>query len=87
MNSSNNDLTSSEKIVNKLKPIRIEQRRKTNPENEKNWKIILNTKKQEKPYVVTPECDTPKTVNWSSQLSSQNESKKENIGINNVCVK
>ena len=61
---------------------RIKTRRKTNPDNERLYKFTFSSRKKIVPKFSQQKFETPKATNCSSRLSSQNESKKENMGIN-----
>mmetsp|Transcript_10074 Transcript_10074/g.8868 ORF Transcript_10074/g.8868 Transcript_10074/m.8868 type:complete len:118 (+) Transcript_10074:200-553(+) len=60
-------------------------RRKTNPDNDRLYKFTFSSRKKIVPKFST-KCETPKATNCSSRLSSQNESKKENMGINSKLI-
>jgi len=76
-----NDGTSSEKAMKKLKISRIKNRRRTNPEYETASKFLLTAKKEQLTGNFSPNCDTPKTINCSSKISSMNNSSKESMNI------
>ena len=82
INTSNNEQTSSDKALNKVKPVRIEKRRKTNPENGNSFKYLLMTKKHSIQGNFPNGASTPKTLNWSSAISMHNDNKKENTEFN-----
>lgn len=82
INTSHNELTASDKAAKKFKHLRVENRRKTNPETGKNFKFILNPKKHIVKGSLSPEWSTPKANNWSSAISSYNDNRKENIEFN-----